>query len=242
MEDKREMGVLQALPGPKGAGIRDMGSASVALRAFRQLCRVLFGAVFNVEAIGLENVPAGQAIICANHLGWADTFLALLYMPVEPRIYVLGERQVKELSGLRRWVIEALGIMVALDRGRPLEAVRTMKEALRRGGSLLIFPEGKLGSEEGRLCRLQQGAAHLSQASGVPLLPVGLTGTQELWLRRKLTLRIGLPLAPGDFKRDVRSNIYNMTVRLDTEMRALLRGAGVPPRVRLLGKWLTGLF
>jgi len=129
-----------------------------------------------------------------------------------------------------------------LDRTKPVQALRIMQDMLKRGGSLLIFPEGRLGTEEGTINDLQQGAAHISQVSGVPLLPVGLTGTKELWLRRTLTMRIGQPIAPTTFEGDTHARVHDMTAALDRQMRALLPGDHERPRVKLLSKWLTGLF
>ncbi len=217
--------------------------ASLRIRAFKLALRFVFKLFFRVRVQGLENVPRTPVIICANHLGWADVFLVLVFLPAEPRIYVLGEQQVKYISGFRTRVIDWLQIMVMLDRSKPLEALRIMRDVLQRGGSLLIFPEGKLGTEEGALQELQDGAAHLSVVSGVPLLPVGLTGTSELWLRRKLTLRASKPINPDKFEGNTRTRMRAMTERLDKEMRALVPGDNDRgPRVKLLGRWLTKLF
>ena len=49
------------------------------IRAFKFVVRGIFRIFFRVRVIGLKNVPPTPAIICANHLGWADTFLALLF-------------------------------------------------------------------------------------------------------------------------------------------------------------------
>ena len=212
------------------------------IRAFKFVVRGIFRLFFRVRVIGLKNVPRTPAIICANHLGWADTFLVLLFFPVEPRVYVLGEQEVKYISGFRTKVIDWLEIMVMLDRSKPVQAVRTMQDMLKRGGSLLIFPEGRLGTEEGELGELQDGAALLSQRSGAPLVPVGLTGTKELWLRRTLTMRIGRPILPAQFEGDTHTRVRDMTARLDREMRALLPGDRERPRIKLLNKWLTKLF
>ncbi len=219
-----------------------MRRASLALRLFRVVLRAIFRLVFRVRVRGLDNVPGAPVIVCANHLGWTDPFLVLLFLPIKPRIYVLGEKQVKRISRLRTVVIDALGIMVSLDRDKPLQALRTMEGVLHEGGSLLIFPEGHLGTEEGELRVLQDGAAHLSLKSGVPLLPVGLTGTSKLWLRRTLTVRIGTPIQPQDFRGDLRASLHAMTATLEASMRSLLPGDHEHPRVRLLERWLTKLF
>ena len=34
----------------------------------------------------------------------------------------------------------------------------------------------------------------------MPILPVGLTGTKQLWLRRRLTMRVGKPISPAEFE------------------------------------------
>jgi 1-acyl-sn-glycerol-3-phosphate acyltransferase len=211
------------------------------IKAFRLFVRMLFRLFFRVRVIGKENVPRTPVIICANHLGWADMFLVLLFFPVEPRIYVLGEQQVKSISDFRERVIDSLKIMVMLDRSKPLQALRLMEDVLRRGGSILIFPEGRLGTQEGQLQDLQHGASHAGIVTGVPLLPVGVTGTGELWLRRRLVLRIGKPIAPTEFEGELRPRMHAMTARLESSMRALLPGDRQRARVKLLRRWLTKL-
>ena len=217
-------------------------TAPLGVRLFRLLARGLFSLFFRVRVEGLGNVPRTPAIVCANHLGWADTFLVLLFFPLEPRIYVLGEQQVKFISGFRTRIIDGLQIMVMLDRSKPVQAVRTMQSVLKRGGSLLIFPEGKLGEQEGALAELQPGAAHMAVLSGVPLVPVGVTGTRELWLRRTLVMRIGTALDPQRVEGGTHARVDALTAELAHSMRALLPGDLQRARTKLLGRWLTKLF
>jgi 1-acyl-sn-glycerol-3-phosphate acyltransferase len=211
------------------------------VRAFRMVVRAIFGVLFRVRVVGLKNVPSTHTIVCINHLGWTDVFLVLLFFPVEPRIYVMGEAEVKDISAFRRWVINSLQVFVMLDRSKPLLALRTMEDVLRRDGSILICPEGRLGTHEGQLQPLQQGAAHTSVITGVPLLPVGLTGPSQLWLRRTLVVRIGMPIAPEDFQGSSRERTHAMTDLLGTEMQKLLPGDREKPRIKLLQRWLTKL-
>jgi 1-acyl-sn-glycerol-3-phosphate acyltransferase len=220
----------------------NLARAGPWIRAFRLFVKFIFLLFFRVRVYGPENVPHGPAIVCANHLGWADAFLILLCLPVEPRIYVLGDRNVLNISNFRTRVINALRIMVPLDRNKPVEAVRLMESVLKRGGSLLIFPEGGLGTKEGALLELEPGAAYLSIRTGVPLLPVGLTGTGQLWLRRTLVVRIGRPIYPDGFAVDRDARVSDMTAELSTAMRALLPGDRERPRFKLLCDWLTNLF
>jgi 1-acyl-sn-glycerol-3-phosphate acyltransferase len=220
----------------------DIVPASVPIKVFRLFVRVLFGLLFRVRVVGLDNVPRHPVIICFNHLGWAEAFLVLLYFPVEPRIYGIGHEHVSELSGFRHWLMDKLHVMIPMDISQPFRALRISEEVLRRGGSLLLSPEGCLGDREGDLMPLQRGAAHASLTTGVPLLPVGITGTKELWLRRPLTVRIGPPIQPADFAGDKRTQVKVMTAALDRAMRALLPGDHAHPRIKLCRRQLTNLF
>lgn len=220
------------------------GNASTAnwyVRAFRIVVRAIFLALFSVRVIGKQKIPRTPVIICANHLGWADAFLVALFFPVEPRVYIMGEEDVKYISSFRRRVIDSLEVHVMLDRSKPLHALRTMEDILKRGGSILLFPEGHLGTREGGLLELHHGAAHTSIMTGVPLLPVGLTGTSDLWLRRKLIMRIGSPISPADFPGSTRERMHEMTGTLTLKMCALLPGDRQRARVKPLRGWLTKL-
>lgn len=190
----------------------------------------------------MENVPKTPVIVCMNHLGWAEGFLVMLFLPPEPRIYGLGERDVVTRTGARVIVANWLEVFIPLDRNKPREAIRLMQDVLERGGSLMIAPEGHLGDREGTIAPLQDGAAYLSVRTGVPLLPVGATGTLELWWRKTLTLRIGNPISPGVFEGDTRTRTHAMTECLEHEMRALLPGDDQHPKYKPLRDWLTKLF
>jgi 1-acyl-sn-glycerol-3-phosphate acyltransferase len=219
----------------------DASRATLGLKVFRVVLRGLFKVLFRVRVEGREHLPKGQVIVCANHLGWTDPFLILLYLPLEPRIYVVGEREVAHISRFRHRVLHWLRVMVPLDRGRPREAMETVQDVLRRGGSVLLFPEGSLGRKEGELLELKAGSAHISALSGYPLVPVGLTGTSELWVGRHLTVRVGPPIAPGDFDGDARDKARAMTAALAGAMRDLLPGDTQRARWKPLRRWLTKL-
>ncbi len=63
-----------------------------------------------------------------------------------------------------------------------------MKETLRRlrnGGIVVLFPEGTR-SPDGEMAPLKHGIAVLVSRAGVPVVPVGIAGTFELWPRWQL--------------------------------------------------------
>lgn len=220
----------------------DAAPATVQLRLFRLFVRGLFRLFFRVRVVGLERVPSTQVIVCGNHLGWADPFLVMLFLPLEPRIYALGLHPARA-SAFRTLIVDKLQIMVVLDPSRPRQVLAASKGVLERGGSLLVFPEGGTdGAQEGGLRPLQHGAGHMSVATGAPVLPVAISGTRELWLRKTLTLRIGEPIYPTCFSGDPRTRSRKLTSALDFRLRLLLHVERSRPRLRLLKGWLTGLF
>ena len=76
----------------------DAGRARWYHRAFQLLLRGTFHLFFRIRVKGLNNVPRDPSIICVNHLGWTDPFLVLVFFPLEPRIYILGEQEVKQIQ------------------------------------------------------------------------------------------------------------------------------------------------
>ncbi len=216
--------------------------ASRRFRLLRFCARALFLAVFRVRVVGLERVPKTPYIACVNHLGWAEGIMVMLFFPIAPVVHGLGERDVMERAAWRRWLFRQIPIFLPLDRAKPREAYRLMANVLANGGALGIAPEGKLGTQEGTLNALQTGAAHLSVLTNAPLLPVGATGTLELWWGKTLTLRVGEPLLPQRVAGNSHARVEALTAELDAALRALLPGDTQAPRHKPLRHFLTKLF
>ncbi|BAZ37329.1 putative acyltransferase [Calothrix sp. NIES-4101] len=85
-----------------------------------------------------------------------------------------------------------------VPKGNSIESMRRLDRIVQgifnRGDSVLIFPEGKLGNVEGQVLPLKRGAAIYALRSGVPILPIALIGTKDLFFRKELIVRIGEPL------------------------------------------------
>ncbi|HYP39307.1 MAG TPA: lysophospholipid acyltransferase family protein [Chloroflexia bacterium] len=226
------------------AKARPVSPVKWRIRLLRVVFRTIFQLIFRIQVSGLANVPRTQVIICPNHLSWADSLLVLLFFPVQPRIYALARYDEAYKTAFRRWILGIVEVVVPLKERESVQALRTMTDILERGGSLLIFPEGAVaGSQEGSLLPLQHGASHLSLSSGVPILPVGITGTREMWLRRTLTMRVGRPIDLAQFSEgNRRARTLALTTRLEEDLLKLLPGDHERPRIKLLRKWLSEKF
>ncbi|SFB74423.1 1-acyl-sn-glycerol-3-phosphate acyltransferase [Nocardioides terrae] len=144
----------------------------------------LLRAVWRPDVQGLENVPrSGGVILASNHLSFVDS---VVIPSVAPRTVVfLAKSEYFTTPGVRGAVqrawFEALG-MLPIDRDdtkSALESLDVALDVLRRGEAFGIYPEGTR-SRDGRLYRGRTGAAHLALTAGVPIVPVGLRGTERI--------------------------------------------------------------
>ncbi|MBD0267871.1 MAG: 1-acyl-sn-glycerol-3-phosphate acyltransferase [Cyanobacteria bacterium Co-bin8] len=167
---------------------------------------------------------------------------------------------------LERWWKEELAVIAAakagqddlqplandieqhVPNGSSIQQLRQIDESvqaiLKRGDSLLLFPEGRLGSQEGQLhLPLKRGTVIYAIRSGVPIVPVALIGTQNLYFRKTLTVRFGKPLPLGQSKRPKRQEIDAALAQVEQALLALLPAQYQEPAgIKLFQGWLNHLF
>jgi 1-acyl-sn-glycerol-3-phosphate acyltransferase len=130
---------------------------------------------WRVEIIGKDKIPqSGPFVIAPVHRSNIDTLLAGCL--VRRRIRFMG----KESLWKYRWsaaLFDSLGAF-PVQRGTPdREAMRACEEALRGGEPVVLFPEGTRQSGP-VLQPLFEGAAFVAARSGVPIVPVGIGGSE----------------------------------------------------------------
>lgn len=132
---------------------------------------------------GLGNVPAeGAAILASNHLSVSDS----VFMPamLERQVHFLAKKEYFTGAGPKGWItrkfFEATN-QLPMDRSGGEASLRSLDaglEALREGRLLGIYPEGTR-SPDGRLHRGKIGVAKLALASGAPVVPIAMIGTDQ---------------------------------------------------------------
>ncbi len=132
---------------------------------------------------GLGNVPAeGAAILASNHLSVSDS----VFMPamLERQVHFLAKKDYFTGAGPKGWItrkfFEATN-QLPMDRSGGEASLRSLDaglEALREGRLLGIYPEGTR-SPDGRLHRGKIGVAKLALASGAPVVPIAMIGTDQ---------------------------------------------------------------
>lgn len=142
----------------------------------QRIVRFLMRTITKTQFIGLENIPVkGGVIIAINHLSYID--IPLLFInPYRKDITALITTKYKTHAFIRWFSETAEGIWIDRDVA-DFTAIRKATQALAEGKALGISPEGTR-SQNHELAEGKQGTAMLALKSGVPIVPVGIQGTE----------------------------------------------------------------
>jgi len=151
------------------------------------------------EVRGRKNVPpSGPLIVVANHVHVIDGELLLFgvsrwitFIAKEPLFHY------PMLGSLLRWA-GALAIPRQSTLSDIKGLLQQVEQTLNKGSVIGIFPEGKR-SHQGKLQAGKPGLAVLASRMHIPILPVGISGTDKihgiswLWKRPHIVINIGKP-------------------------------------------------
>jgi 1-acyl-sn-glycerol-3-phosphate acyltransferase len=191
--------------------------------------------VFRVRVEGTERVPRdGPGIIVANHVSALD---GVVLAGVFWWKYRIAVRFVIAAEFFRNPVFGAvlrLFDQVPVHRGtHDLSAIAEAVEAARSASLVGIFPEGRVNPQpDGPLQTGRTGAARIALASGAPVIPVGISGTQRRWprpgirwsrpLRPRVVVSIGEPVVlEGDDSYDAaRAATHDVMAAIERQVAA----------------------
>jgi 1-acyl-sn-glycerol-3-phosphate acyltransferase len=182
---------------------------------------------------GLDRLPPGPALLCANHQSWTDPFVLIAALPAKPRLYWFGPREEDMTAGGRNRMMLWAGTAVPFKPAKSdlLGTTRRVGAVFEAGYRLGIFGEGRIHAREGELLPLEEGAVYFALRSRVPVVPVAIQGTSWLGFGRTVRVRIGEPIVVEG--RPTKETIAATTARVWCALFELVQGY---PERRLPGR------
>lgn len=130
-------------------------------------------------------VPGTSYIVTPNHQGNADILALMVTLPTPFRWVIKKELLKIPVFGS---ALDRTGA-IALDRSnreKAIESLKTAKEKLTGGWSVLIYPEGTRGKDP-YLQPFKKGAFMLAVQTGIPILPVTCNGAFHILPKKTIT-------------------------------------------------------
>jgi 1-acyl-sn-glycerol-3-phosphate acyltransferase len=195
------------------------------MRRGARLLLWLLGA--NASVRGTEGLPQRPHVLLVNHSSYLDAIALAALLPATPGYAFSAKRDFASQWWMRR-LLGGVGALLVerADARRSTEDVEALAQALRRGGNVIVFPEGTFHREPG-LLQFHAGAFMAAALADAPVVVAGLRGTREAlragtWRPRhsQVSLHIGGAIQPG-------GTGWGETVRLrDTARQAMAGLAG----------------
>lgn len=162
-------------------------AARLGARGFLRLAGV------RLSVAGVGNIPDTPCIVVANHCSYLDGIILSAVLP--PHFGFVIKREVTKIP-LARFLLGRLGSVFVerFDSRRGARDARRILDLASTQESLAFFPEGTFRAEPG-LRRFHNGAFAAAVRGAIPLVPIAIRGSRELfppegWLMRPGRLRV----------------------------------------------------
>ena len=140
----------------------------------RLLTRIVLGSKFDLR--GTANVPlSGPLLMVSNHVGAVDPAIIGAWTP-RP-VWFMAKAEL--FKGGWAWLMRGYQAFPVVRHSPDRTALRRALDLLKHGSAVVLFPEGHR-SENARLLRAEPGAGFIARRSGAPLVPIAITGTQNV--------------------------------------------------------------
>lgn len=204
---------------------------SLASRLFYRIMRAIVVGLCvgytRATVIGRHNIPRNGAFLLAPiHRSNVDTPLAAAV--TTRRLRFMGKDSIWKIAPIG-WIISALGAFPVTRGTADREALKRCISVLESGEPLVLFPEGT--RQSGPVVHpLFDGAAYVAVKAGVPIIPVGIGGSEGVMPKgakmiypKKCVIVVGEPITvPKDESGRVpRSAVKELTETLSTELQRL---------------------
>jgi 1-acyl-sn-glycerol-3-phosphate acyltransferase len=157
--------------------------------------KVLLVILSRWRVYGQENLPEkGPVLIVSNHMNFIDP--PLLAASLGRKLTFIAKKELFQ-SWMSRPIVQAFSFPIS--RGVPnKESLRQAATTLEKGKPLVMFPEGKR-SPNAQMIEGFPGSSLIALKAGVPILPIGITGSEKLknffhvFKHRHITVNVGVP-------------------------------------------------
>jgi 1-acyl-sn-glycerol-3-phosphate acyltransferase len=153
------------------------------LRLFRAFARTFLRLIARVEIIGNVDFQTGGYIITANHVGRLEAFLVIILADRDDIILILAEKY--KQYAIWRYAAHKVDAIWINRFDADFGALRAVLKRLQNGEVLAVAPEGTRSPTEALLPG-KPGAAYLAAKSGLPVIPIGVTGTEDRIVKQRL--------------------------------------------------------
>lgn len=185
-----------------------------------RVARFFFGIFYRIAVTGLEEIPDGAALVCANHSSNLDPFLVAFAFGITRQMHIIAKAELFRIPVLRT-ILGKLG-MISVDRGTlDLSAVKTSLGYLKGGEKVLIFPEGTRVSDDDAVAA-KIGSIKLAERAGVPIIPLFLPRKKPIF--RKVRIIIGKPYRPEKREKKLTPEEYTA---LTDDLMGRIKGLGI---------------
>jgi len=173
-------------------------------------------ALFRVAMPGAEKIPAGGAIVAGNHVSYADPML--LWSRSRRPVHFMARSDLWDHSFIG-WGLDTLWSFPVKRGAADRDALAQASSLLQAGEIVGIFPAGSRHADEGES---HGGAAFLAMRNGVPVVPIGIAGTERIMPKGarvprfpKVVMFVGDPIDPARFTEGGRKQrVEAMTVEI----------------------------
>jgi 1-acyl-sn-glycerol-3-phosphate acyltransferase len=168
------------------------------LRLIRGIARLVLRLIGRITIIGNINYPSGGYIMTGNHVGRLEAFLVILLADRDDIILILAEKY--KQYAIWRYFADKVDAIWINRFDADFGALRAVLKRLENGEVLAVAPEGTRSPTEALLPG-KPGAAYLAARSNLPVIPVGIVGTEDRVVKQRLrrlqrldiTARVGTP-------------------------------------------------
>jgi 1-acyl-sn-glycerol-3-phosphate acyltransferase len=161
--------------------LKDNTKIDKAFKVKRIWARIICVLTFiKVKVTGKENLPTKPYVVCANHASYLD--ILVMFCVIPDTFLFLGK------SELLKWPIVRVffkNMDIPVDRSNRIRAAHSIeltKQAIQKGYSIAIFPEGLIPDDNvPKLEKFKKGAFTLAVSQQVPIIPVTFENNWKLF-------------------------------------------------------------